>query len=75
MLVLSILGTVGCTATHKSNPKIDCAVPALPDLPRIPQEKLLSLDDVTYWSLQERELLLVDWALNMESTMKIICAE
>lgn len=68
---LVLLVTVGCTKTITIKP--ECEIPELAPLPVIMSDDMECLADDVYWGLMDRERLLVDWALEMEATLDVIC--
>lgn len=67
---------VGCSNVPSTAPTLvyaPCEVPERPVLPDIPVERLDTLDDATYWELEERERRIVDWALEMEAVLEVVC--
>jgi hypothetical protein len=36
-------------------------------------DELACLSESTYWALEERERRLTDWALEMQSILRVIC--
>lgn len=67
------LGIAGCATVKDHYVEPECEVPTLAPLPPIKSESLESVDDATYWALQTRERRLTDWALDMESQLKVLC--
>lgn len=70
--VLILLGTTGC-ATVESFYTPECDVPRLDELPEVTRKDLAALDDETYWRVQERETVIVDWALDLEDRVMVLC--
>lgn len=74
--VLIVLATVGCSATpERVYVSPQCSVPPQPTVPNIDSEALASVDDETYWRLEERERLLVDWAFELRAILKEVCED
>lgn len=51
----------------------ECEVPPIPAVPQVESSKLESLDDETFWTLMDREVLLTNWAFEMEAMLKAMC--
>lgn len=68
---LGCLVIAGCTKTITIKP--ECNVPQLAPLPVLMSDDMECLADNVYWGLMDRERLLTDWALEMESTLEVIC--
>lgn len=51
----------------------NCEVPSRPYLPTLTSNELRLLNDYIYWTLEDRERRLVDWALEMEATLETLC--
>ncbi|WP_158701024.1 hypothetical protein [Phytohalomonas tamaricis] len=50
-------------------------MPAKPALPTINADKLASLDDDTYWTLEDRERRLTDWAYEQQAMLNVLCSK
>ena len=49
-------------------------MPAAPVLPGVAAEQLETVDDEVYWALETRERRLTDWALEMQSMLRVLCS-
>lgn len=74
--LLAILGTAGCTKTEIRDRYIqpECSAPPQPNLPTVDAGELWDrIGSADFYSLQDRERLLVDWALEMQSMINVLC--
>lgn len=63
----------GCATTETVVIQPECDVPGQPTLPAISSDRLAGLDDTTFWDLMERERRLVDWAMDMQAMLGVLC--
>lgn len=71
LIALALTGCVTTTEYVEVTPT--CQLPIRPLLPEPLMVNLAVLDDLTYWQIDNRDRLLTDWALDLETRLAKVC--